>query len=91
MRIIHSARDRDFTRLPIAFAQDGRLTHMARGCMTELWSRSDGAEVTAEVMWQESVESHGKHSPSLRQFEAVYAELREYGYLRDGDAQGEAK
>lgn len=84
----HSA---DFTILPNRTIRDDRLSYMARGLLAEILSRPDGWETTADQLWRKAQRDRpgAGHGEGRRAFRAVFAELRERGYMHRARSRGD--
>ncbi|MDX2639919.1 hypothetical protein [Streptomyces stelliscabiei] len=81
MKIRRSRLTADFVQIPNRTARDDRLSYAARGVLAELLSRPDGWEATADDLWRLATKARGEKGEGRRVMRAVFAELKEAGYL----------
>jgi hypothetical protein len=81
--IIHrSQRDGNFATIPNATLRDPRLSYAARGVLGEILSRPDDWHTTAADMARAARTQRADKGEGRRKLEAIFAELRDTGYLR---------
>ncbi|MDK1348012.1 hypothetical protein QNO09_32975 [Streptomyces sp. 378] len=81
MKIRRSRPTSEFVQIPNRTVRDDRLSYAARGVLAELLSRPDPWEATADDLWRKATESRGAKAEGRRVMRAVFAELKDAGYL----------
>jgi hypothetical protein len=82
VKIHRSNPAKGFTKIPNKTACDPRLSYQARGLLTELLSRPDDWETTADAIWARARRERDKPGEGRDRIRADFAELESAGYLR---------
>ncbi|HEY7296049.1 MAG TPA: hypothetical protein VH916_13475, partial [Dehalococcoidia bacterium] len=88
MKIHHSRPGAGFTRIPNETLRDERLSMAARGHLAYLLSRPDDWATNADAEARRARTLRDKRGEGRRAMRAIYAELKQAGYLHSARVAG---